>query len=288
MLNRCMAGEECRGGQEWTVPGTKQKLSVQVRRLERNGLCVGAMVVLNDLTEEYILRERQNNLERAKFWNELASAISHEVRNPLDAISTFAQLLPERYADEEFRDQFQELVTKEVGRLNDMIGQLDEYANPVTLCFSNVDVGDLLDAAVLSARQDFGGYSHPVSVDLQGGLPLVRGDASMLVDAVARLLLNAFSAVHDMASPRVAVRAVRGEIGIARLAVVLEIIDNGCGISEELLPQVFSPFCTTKARGIGLGLPIVRRTMIDHSGLISIDSGKNGTTVRLTLPAVAS
>ena len=273
--------------EEWTEPLSKRALSIQVRRLQQKGVCVGAMAVLNDLTEERILREKQNNLERASFWNELASAISHEVRNPLVAISTFSQLLPERYGDEEFREQFLELTTQEVSRLNGMIDQLDEYANPPELQFAAVDVSDLLERAVFKARQSKEASDCSVELELKGDLPVIYGDVEVLADSIARLLLNAVAAVQEQSDPKIILRASRGEIGIARLAVVVEIIDNGVGIPEDIESKIFSPFYTTKARGVGLGLPIVRRTMIDHSALISIESGKGGTTVCLILPATA-
>lgn len=288
LMNRCMTGEQIGEPEEWTEPRTKRELSIQVRCLRQSGTCMGAMALLHDLTEEHILREKQNNLERATFWNELASAISHEVRNPLVAISTFAQLLPERYNDEEFREQFRDLTTQEVSRLNGMIDQLDEYANPPRLQFSKVDVPDLLDRAVCKVRQNEEASGCEVKIDLQSGLPAIRGDRDVLADSVSRLLLNACAAVEGRKNPKITLRASRGEIGIARLAVLLEVIDNGPGIPKEILPKVFSPFCTTKARGVGLGLPIVRRTMIDHSALISIHSDENGTGVCLTLPAAGA
>jgi len=287
LMNRCMAGEGDATPEEWTEPRTKRELSVQARPLRQNGQCVGAMTVLNDLTEERILREKQNNLERATFWNELASAISHEVRNPLVAISTFSQLLPERYADEEFREQFCDLTTQEVGRLNGMIDQLDEYANPPELRFAAADVSSLLDQAVCKARQREEAADMDVTIDLQSGLPAIRGDIDVLADSISRLLVNAFAAVEGRDHPKITLRAARGEIGIARLAVVIDVIDNGTGIPEDIQDKVFSPFCTTKARGVGLGLPIVRRTMVDHSALIAIESDANGTTVSLSLPATA-
>lgn len=285
LMNRCMDGEPGAKPMEWTEPRTKRELSIQTRRLQQNGQCVGAMAVLNDLTEEHILREQQNNLERATFWNELATAISHEVRNPLVAISTFSQLLPERYNDQEFREQFRDLTTQEVGRLNGMIDQLDEYANPPKLRFTSVNVADLLDQAVCKARQSSEASDYPVAIDLKGDLPTIHGDDDVLADSIARLLCNAFAGVEKSAHPKIILRASRGEIGIARLAVIIEVIDNGVGIPEEIQTKVFSPFCTTKIRGVGLGLPIVRRTMIDHSALISIESSENGTVVCLTVPA---
>ena len=284
LLNRCIAGEKAVGPVEWTEPLSRRGLLIQIRRLQQNGQCMGAMAVLNDLTEERILREKQNNLERATFWNELASAISHEVRNPLVAISTFAQLLPERYTDEEFRTQFRDLTTQEVGRLNGMIDQLDEYANPPALRFGPVNPGVLLETAVCKARNGQAGAKE-VSIEVDSGLPFIEGDIDVLADSVTRLLQNAFTAVEGVAQPCIALKAVAGEIGTGRPAVMIEVRDNGEGIPAELHEKVFSPFCTTKARGVGLGLPIVRRTMIDHGGLVRIESAGAGTVVRLSLPA---
>lgn len=283
LLIRCLKGEAEVGPVEWVEPRTRRELSIQVRGLHQNGQCMGAMAVLHDLAEERILREKQNNLERATFWTELARAISHEVRNPLVAISTFSQLLPERYGDEEFRKQFCDLTTQEVARLNGMIDQLDEYANPPRLEFAPVDPGNLLETARCTARSS-AGIELDVVQDVQPGLPKIKGDVHLLVDALVRLLQNAFSAVEKLAAPRVSLQARAGEIGGGRPAVVIEVRDNGPGIPPELRDKIFSPFCTTKARGVGLGLPVVRRTMIDHEGLVAIDSGKEGTLIRLTLP----
>jgi nitrogen-specific signal transduction histidine kinase len=246
---------------------------------------MGAMAVLNDLTEERILREKQNNLERATFWNELATAISHEVRNPLVAISTFAQLLPERYTDEEFRMQFRDLTTQEVGRLNGMIDQLDEYANPAPLQFAPVNTGELIKMALCKARNG-DAPAKDIAVEIESGLPPIDGDINLLADALMRLLHNAVAAVEEASDPKISIHAFAGEIGTGRSAVILEVRDNGNGIPADQHEKVFSPFSTTKARGVGLGLPIVRRTMIDHSGLVSVESGETGTVVRLALPAL--
>ncbi len=287
LLNHCIETENRIETVEWVEPASRRELSIQTCRLQQNGQCVGAMAVLNDLTEERILREKQNNLERATFWNELAAAISHEVRNPLVAISTFSQLLPERYADEEFRTQFRDITTLEVSRLNGMIDQLDEYANQRELQFSEVDTAELFDQAICKARQSDETPQCAVNIDVQSDLPAIRGDMEALTDSVSRLLINAFSAVKESTPPVITLKASRGEIGIARLAVIIEVYDNGAGIPEEIAEKVFSPFCTTKARGVGLGLPIVRRTMIDHGGLISIESQPGNTVATLSLPATA-
>lgn len=283
LLHRAMAGDIPNEPVEWSPPPAGRPLSIELRRLRQNGQSIGALAVLRDLTEERILREKQNNLERAAFWNELANAISHEVRNPLVAISTFAQLLPERYGDEDFRTQFHDLTTQEVARLNGMIDQLDDFANPPHLEFAPVDAGELLANAHCKIRG-----AHPqapaILIESDPHLPPIRGDLRLLADALVRLALNAIAAVEGVSSPRISMHASAGEIGSRRPAVVLEVRDNGPGIPQDLHEKVFSPFYTTKARGVGLGLPVVRRTMIDHGGLVAMESGPDGTSVQLTLP----
>jgi len=270
---------------EWTDPATHRDLSIQICPLQQQGECRGCMAVLHDLSEERIWREKQNNLERATFWNELASAISHEIRNPLVAISTFAQLLPERYGDEEFRTQFRDLTIQEVARLNGMIDQLDEYAKPPHIEFAPIHLKELLETALHKARN---GDIPPqdVLVEMAAKLPPFQGDIHLLADAISHLLENAFAAVEGTAQPHISLRATAGKIGTGRPAILIEIRDNGAGIPANIQEKVFSPFCTTKARGIGLGLPIVQRTLIDHGGVVALESGKGGTLVRLSLPAL--
>jgi len=274
------------GSLEWTEPLTRRKLSILPLKLIEQGEFVGAMAVLRDLTEEQVLREKQTNLERAVFWTELAAAISHEVRNPLVAISTFAQLLPERYADEEFRTQFKDLTAKEVGRLNGMIDQLDEFANQPSLQSVPCAVKEILEKALADAWARIEGPQISVTLDADDGLPDVLGDAAALADAVTHLLLNAFAATEKVSLSQIHLEARRGEISIGHPAVLISVSDNGKGIDEEIREKIFSPFCTTKARGVGLGLPIVRRTMIDHSGLVNIESRAGSTAVMLSVPAV--
>ncbi|MFN2542881.1 MAG: PAS domain-containing protein, partial [Chthoniobacterales bacterium] len=92
--------------QQWIDQRTRRSLFVETRRLE-NGL--GAVAVVHDLTAEENLREKQALVDRAAFWTDLAASMSHEIRNPLVAIKTFAQLLPERFDDADFRKEFNEI-----------------------------------------------------------------------------------------------------------------------------------------------------------------------------------
>jgi nitrogen fixation/metabolism regulation signal transduction histidine kinase len=113
----------------------------------------------------------------------------------------------------------------------------------------------------------------------------VLGDETALAEAFAHLVANAAEALSGQEKPRITLSAKSVREGNRTSGVVVTVRDNGKGISPELKEKVFSPFCTTKPRGMGLGLPIVKRTVFDHNGRVEIDSSSRGTLVSVMLPA---
>ncbi|MFL6541804.1 MAG: histidine kinase dimerization/phospho-acceptor domain-containing protein, partial [Chthoniobacterales bacterium] len=126
--------------QQWKDPNTLRSLSVETRRLADQRTALGAVAVIHDMTAEENLREKGELVERAQFWTDLAASMSHEVRNPLVAIKTFAQLLPERFDDPDFRKDFNEIVVQEIDRLDKIITQINDFAHPSELVMKPIDV----------------------------------------------------------------------------------------------------------------------------------------------------
>lgn len=285
-LAAAMDGETSEPPADWVEPRTRRAVSVVARRLEGAGGRPGAVAFIEDVTTQRKLREKEEQLNRAAFWADLAAGLSHEIRNPLVAIKTFAQLLPERYADAEFRGQFSELVTHEVGRLEAIIEQINRFAAPPALACRRVAPSTIVASAIeRSARRTPPG---PVRVDtLARDAPDIHADPEALTEAVACLVDNAVEALAGRGHPRVEVEArrVAGRDGGAE--VMITVRDNGPGIPPNILDKVFSPFTTTKTRGMGLGLPIVRRIVADHGGRVRIESSEGGTAVALYLPVEA-
>jgi len=106
-----------------------------------------------------------------------------------------------------------------------------------------------------------------------------------LTEVFAHLVNNAAEATSGLHQGRITLAVRPTNKGDATRGVVVTVKDNGSGIAPDLRDKVFSPFCTTKARGIGLGLPIVKRTIFDHNGRVDIDSNPQGTRVSVILPA---
>ncbi len=143
------------------------------------------------------------------------------------------------------------------------------------LDLSEVTLRGLVEAAsqgVAAERKDIG-----VAVEVPGGLT-VEADEVLLRQALANLVQNAADAMRGGGKVIVAADESEGKVRIS-------VSDTGHGIDRDMREKVFLPFFTTKEKGTGLGLAIVHRTIVDHSGEISLESSERGTTVRVTLPA---
>ena len=284
-LRETLESEAEPGPRQWVAPATRRSLTVEARRLRDGGKPVGAVAILHDLTTEESTRQKQDLVDRAVFWSDLAASMSHEIRNPLVAIKTFAQLLPERFDDPDFRRDFNEIVIQEIDRLDRIITQINNFAHPLELVMKSFDVRTSVKNALRMAQEKFATNGTPIEMDLPPDLPEILGDESALTEAFAHLVANAAEATHGQRDPRITLAAKPMKEGAASNAVMVTVRDNGKGIDPDLKDKIFSPFCTTKARGMGLGLPIVKRTVFDHHGRMDIDSNPRGTSVSVILPA---
>ena len=135
------------------------------------------------------------------------------------------------------------------------------------------------------ARSRFGiNGKVEIETSLPNDLPRVFGDEGALAEAFAHLVANAAEASAERSRPRISLSAKPVREGRQSAAVIVTVRDNGRGIAPEIREKIFSPFCTTKPRGMGLGLPIVKRTVFDHNGRVEVDSTSKGTLVRVVLP----
>jgi PAS domain S-box-containing protein len=272
--------------QQWIDNNTRRSLSVEARQIADNGSSLGAVAVIQDLTDQESLREKQVLLDRATFWTDLAASMSHEIRNPLVAIKTFAQLLPERFDDADFRKEFNKIVVSEIDRLDKIITQINNFAHPPELVFKPIDVRSPVKKGLEIARSRYGiNGKVELETSLPSNLPRVLGDETALAEVFAHLLANAAEASADRRNPRIILSAKPVREGQQPAGVVVTVRDNGTGIAPEIKEKIFSPFCTTKPRGMGLGLPIVKRTVFDHHGRVEVDSTSKGTQVSVLLPA---
>ena len=225
---------------------------------------------------------RQALVDRDAERQMMLAGIAHEVRNPLGGMELFSGLLEEGIAELHVDDaQRRELleqagrVRKELRYLTDVVSSFLAFARDTPLAKESVDVHELLEDVASLCRREGGAR---VVVEPVDGVR-VDVDRARIKQALLNLVDNALSASH--ADGVVTLRASTAD-GVVKLVVE----DTGKGIDADTLERVWTPFFTTKEKGSGLGLPLVRKLARDHGGDARVDSvvGR-GTTVTITLPA---
>lgn len=287
LLRDALSGEPTRDARIWESQAAGGRvLSARTRQLLSNGKCLGAVALVEDITDKLFMDAQEEQHQRAIFWRDLAAGLSHEIRNPLVAIKTFTQLLPKRHADAEFRQDFAGAMAREVGRLETIVSQIEGFAHPpVSSDFGAIEVQGMLEAAAAAARQSTGVEDAKIVVTAADDLPTVYGDGGSLGQSFQHLFINAIEAAgRQKVRAQIRVRVVPQRAGDQVAGVKLSILDNGDGIPEELRSKVFSPFCTIKAQGMGLGLAIAQRVVLDHGGRIEVDATGVGVCVNVSLP----
>ena len=225
-------------------------------------------------------REQLLQAEQLATIGKFANEVAHEIKNPLQAIRTFVEYLPQKYAEEEFREKFTKVVGSEIERIDSFVRQLVGFSKPKPLEFSQVDINQLLDTTLLLLENDFRKKKILIKRGYSKKDVRLLADRNQLKQVFLNLFLNNLDAMNG-----VKVNQLTVETSSEHHEIVARITDTGCGVSKENIPRLFEPFFTTKEKGIGLGLTIVKSIIENHKGKISVESGPGvGTIFTLTFP----
>jgi two-component system nitrogen regulation sensor histidine kinase NtrY len=241
----------------------------------------------NDMTAE--LKESRTRLIKAEkdaAWREMARQVAHEIKNPLTPVLLSANLLDRarREKSPEFDSIFErtiDLIRRQVENMRKIAADFSAFAGARKVNPERVDVRELvrevLDLNAAWARE------QGIRVETSGDAAWVWADAAELRRVLINLVSNAFEAMPDGGSLRVTI-VRREERGAGR--VVLEIEDEGVGLSDTVRARLFEPYFTTRSHGTGLGLAISRRIVEELGGTIALEprAGGRGTVARVVVP----
>ncbi|MCJ7786143.1 MAG: ATP-binding protein, partial [Desulfobacterales bacterium] len=213
----------------------------------------------------------------------LTAGLAHEIRNPLVAIKTFTQLLPERLEDEEFRSHFLNIASSEVDRISSLITELLEFARPSDPKMEFEDINSILDGMILLVSTETKKKQINIVKNYITNLPPIKIDREQIKQVFLNFLLNSIEATPERGEMTVKTRSFVKPGGEPYIQI--EFTDNGRGIPAEHLEDIFTPFFTTKDKGSGLGLSISHQIVQDHRGYIDVESELNkGTSFFINLP----
>ena len=240
-----------------------------------------AEVILERRQEEQRSLEAQlHHTERLAALGEMTAGVAHEVRNPLGIISSTAELLRQRLNRYEPDNRLAQIIVEEANRLNTKVSEFLDFARPREPNLQPCELNKVLDRSLEFMHPEIDRLHITVNREYQTDGQIQAADPGLLHQAFLNLLLNAIQAMPAGGTLEVSVAS-----GPNGQGTEIQFRDSGDGIESETLKKVFNPFYTTKEKGSGLGLPIVKSIIEGHRGTIRIDSSPGeGTSVIIQLP----
>lgn len=242
----------------------------------------------NEMTAE-LAKNRQleakfQEAERSAVVGRLASAIAHEIRNPLNYINLTLDHLRSKFTPDDAAKQatFEKLTAQlkgEVERINSLVTDFLSYSRPMRLNLEPTDIHRIMKNSLLIVEAQAEEQNIKISLIERENVPRILGDAEFLRSAFNNLFINAVQAMENAGGK------LNVTISPDEAFVKIEIKDTGGGIPKENLDKIFEPYFSTKETGTGLGLAIVKKIIEDHYGIIDVESNLNeGTKFIVKLP----
>ncbi len=235
------------------------------------------LMVFDDITELV-------SAQRSEAWSEVARRLAHEIKNPLTPIQLSAERLQHKLGpklegtDQAMLARSVDTIVNQVQAMKTLVNEFRDYARLPAAHLIPIDLNALVSEVLglYGAAQEAG----QLHADLAAALPQIVGDSTQLRQVIHNLVQNALDAVTDQPDGRVRISTavVRTEQGELR-AVRLQVIDNGPGFSDKVLKRAFEPYVTTKSKGTGLGLAVVKKIADEHGArvrIINLGTGVEG------------
>ncbi len=249
-----------------------------------------------DLTARHQLEQellaRNEEISRNQALNtvgRMANMIAHDLRNPLSSIKMGLQIFQKQSINmsAESATELNQIALEQVHYMEEILADLMNYSRPDALNLEWVDVEKLIDHSISVVQKEIDQAGAEISSWYEKGLPIVSADTRKLRQALSNLLTNAIQSVESLEGVRPVIRVTALlELGDENACIRITISDNGAGIDEDNVEQLFEPFHTTRSKGTGLGLAIARRFIELQHGRLTLHANEKGgcdAVVRLNI-----
>lgn len=247
------------------------------------GQVIGAIADIRDITRRKKIEEEMVRVEKLASLGELSAGMAHEIRNPLAAMKTSAQVLGKHLSAESELILLNGIIGS-IDRMNNTVTDLLNFSRPKPSCPASYSLPELIDEGMGMLREKLRKSNIRMELDYGEKLDNVMADKEQIQQVFINLALNAMKAMPDGGTLTICVRQHSSPEGTF---LAISFIDDGIGIQKEHMNKIFNPFFTTDPKGTGLGLSIVQKLLEKNNGSIQIDSmaGK-GTHAMILLPTV--
>ena len=278
------------------INGNEKILEIKTSDIfSESGKNSGFILIIADITEKTQREEHLQEMERLALLGKFAAGIAHEIRNPLTGISLFMDDLHDKVMQDKEISKVIELALSEVERLENLVNELLEYANPSQGTFEPADLHDTINSTITLIHHQFEKHNIQIETDFDPELGKFTFDKEKLKQAFLNLFINAIQAMKDGGKLSISTGLLKKNIFLHHInsssdfreVVKITISDTGPGINPESLPKVFEPFFTTKKGGTGLGLSITQTIISEHQGKILVfNKLEGGASFVIYLPYI--
>jgi signal transduction histidine kinase len=239
----------------------------------------GEDIIAKRAEERLLLEQKLNQAERLASLGEMVAAVSHQIRTPLGIISSTAELLKRKLTPMEPQDQLADVIVQEANRLNSIVTDFLNSARPATPNLMPCNVNDILEKNLSFLAPEIEKNGYKIHKRLATHVREIQADPGLLYEAFLNILMNAMQAMP-------AGGTITVELADREDTLTIVFSDEGKGIPDDVLKKIWRPFFTTKDKGSGLGLPIVKKIVEGHGGNVRVENGpEKGVQVIVTLPA---
>lgn len=272
--------------------GRPVHVSIVTAPLARRGDVEAAVAVIRDITRLHQLEAEVRRGETLAAAGQIAMGLAHEIRNPLGAIRGAVQLMRRELGDDARLGEYTDVLLKEVDRVNRIIEMLLDIGRPVTLRAVPLNVHQLLERVALLAEEMAGQHGVQILRRYDPSLPPIMADEDRILQVFHNLVRNAIEAMEGGGRLTLVTRLsmdplfTKVDLGHGQRSMAeIQVIDDGQGIPKSVRARLFTPFFTTKDKGLGLGLALCHRIVEEHRGAIQVASEPGrGTTMSCFLP----
>ncbi|WP_320008237.1 ATP-binding protein [Maridesulfovibrio sp.] len=276
----------------YTIKGREcpQKLSITSSYLTENEEILGLVFLFEDITDIYNAEQREKKIlsrnaelqkERIESLNSMSQAVAHQVLNPTTVIGGMTNLLSRKLDKEDPVQRELKIISEEAMKLEGLVAAVKTYSNIPKPYPSEISCEELFRNALSNVNSILERSGEHIEMELNCEVEKITVGKEMFEDAIVEILLNA----SNFTLKNVALVTI--EIKKKNNTIQIRIMDQGMGIEPQIMHHVLDPFFSTKAKGVGMGLPRVKKIIFEHQGTLEIESAGSGkgTTVIIEIPS---
>lgn len=250
-----------------------------------DGALQGVIILIRDLSEKEQIETQAQELEQRALLGEVTAIFAHEVRNPINNISTGLQLMAYNLQADDPNQETIVRLQQDCDRLSDLMKSVLAFSRPTEYEMEYVDIGVLITRLIDRLRPRLVSAKVEHRIQVEPNLPAVHGNPRALEQVFSNLFTNAMHAMEEIGGT-LAIKIHSNHASTERKYVVVDVADDGPGIPRDIQDRIFQPFFTTKPSGTGLGLAITKRIITAHKGTILLTSFPGGTVFHVNLPVM--